>query len=74
MVLERRAADAASNTATGRWGTTAAEQALAVPDDELNELQSTLGKLHESYRALLNTFLKGLPEAANEVSLTVTTG
>ncbi|KAF8068410.1 GCP3 [Scenedesmus sp. PABB004] len=71
MARERRAAEAAANTAAGRWGATSAAPAQAVPDDELGELADTLAHLADSYRTSLRAFLRALPAAANEVNAEV---
>jgi hypothetical protein len=68
LTLERRAADAASNTARGGWGSTAARHEPAVSEQDLAEMQQAVAKMHDKYGALLKEFLTGLPAAANEVS------
>jgi hypothetical protein len=69
LALERRAADAASNTARGGWGSTAAQHEAAVPEQDLAAMQQDVAKMHDNYGALLKEFLTGLPAAANEVQL-----
>jgi hypothetical protein len=65
LALERRAADAASNTARGGWGSTAAQHEAAVPEQDLAAMQQDVAKMHDNYGALLKEFLTGLPAAAN---------
>jgi hypothetical protein len=67
LALERRAADAASNTARGGWGSTAAQHEPAVSEQDLAEMQQAVAKMHDKYGALLKEFLTGLPAASNEV-------
>lgn len=67
LALERRAASAASNTARGGWGSTAAQHDPAVSEQDLAAMQQGVEKIHDQYRVLLKEFLTGLPAAANEV-------
>jgi hypothetical protein len=67
MALERRAADAASNTARGGWGSTALQHEPAVSEQDLAAMQQDVAKMHDKYGTLLKEFLTGLPAAANEV-------
>lgn len=67
LALERRAADAASNTARGDWGSTSSQHEPAVSQQDLAEMQQAVAKMHDKYGALLKGFLTGLPAAANEV-------
>jgi hypothetical protein len=70
LALERRTADAASNTARGGWGSTAAQHEPAVSEQDLAAMQQDVAKMHDNYGALLKEFLTGLPAAANEVRIT----
>uniref|UniRef100_A0A383WQ52 Uncharacterized protein n=1 Tax=Tetradesmus obliquus TaxID=3088 RepID=A0A383WQ52_TETOB len=71
LALERRAADAASNTARGDWGSTSSQHEPAVSQQDLAEMQQAVAKMHDKYGALLKGFLTGLPAAANEVNAEV---
>ena len=73
LARERRTARAAANTAAGRWGDTAATDAVAeaaaLADAEVVELAGQLGQLADSYRGLVRRYLSALPAAADEVRL-----
>lgn len=54
------------NTAAGAWGSSGSWPP-AIPLKELASLKSTLHGTEKRHRDLLQTFLGGLPEVANEV-------
>jgi hypothetical protein len=55
------------NTAEGAWGHSG-DRKPAVPLDDLMNLGAVLGSTEKRHKELLQAFLKGLPDAANEVS------
>lgn len=57
-----------ANTAAGGWGHSGFRRPAVLPE-ELQELRGTLLAAERTHSQLRQTFLKGLPGAANEVRL-----
>lgn len=69
-VLDSRARQTAANTKAGGWGreeTQDVEPAIGL--DKLALLRDAVRSTEARHSQLLAAFIKGLPEAANEVSL-----
>jgi hypothetical protein len=67
LEMDRRDEQVKANTAAGGWGSSGS-WAPAIPLKELVELKGNLRGTEQRHRKLLQAFLHGLPEAANEVS------
>jgi hypothetical protein len=67
LELDTRDEQVKANTAAGGWGSSGS-WAPAIPLKELVDLKGNLRGTEQRHRKLLQDFLRGLPEAANEVS------
>lgn len=65
--LDSRVQQVKRNTAAGGWGRSDS-WAPAVALEELSRLRDSLRSTEKMHNRLLQAFLKGLPDAANEVS------
>jgi hypothetical protein len=68
-VLDDRKLQGERNTAAGGWGHSGDKaREPAVPLQDMDNLHRTLRSTEQRHKMLLHAFLKGLPDAANEVS------
>lgn len=65
--LDARGQQVARNTAAGAWGSSNSWPP-AVPREELAGLHDSLRSTEQMHKKQLQALLKGLPDAANEVS------
>jgi hypothetical protein len=70
LELDNRKQQVEANTAAGGWGSSNSFDP-AVSSEELAGLRDTLASTEQMHSQLLQAFLKGLPEAANEVRVVV---